>query len=102
MENKDLQEIRMQLNTIIQMLSGAYVGTKGRPFKQLLTSAEVAKQLQISEQTIRNWVSRKFIPYQKIGHTVRFDQTRIDNWILQRSVRAKVGGAYVIERNRSL
>ena len=62
---------------------------------QLLTPAEVAKQLKVNVGTVYNWVTQKKIPYVKLMSAVRFDQAKIDNWVNQRSVRTKVGGMTV-------
>lgn len=62
---------------------------------QLLTTAEVAKQLRVTEGTVRKWVMNNRIPFVKIGSAVRYDQNKIDNWINQRSVKAIIGGMTV-------
>lgn len=62
---------------------------------QLLTSSEVAKQLKVSEGTVRNWVHQKQIPYVKVNRSLRFDQDKIDHWLRQRSIRTKVGGMLI-------
>lgn len=59
---------------------------------KLLTPEDLSEQLQVSVGTIYNWINKKRIPYQKICGAVRFDQKKIDNWIDQRTVRAKIGG----------
>lgn len=58
---------------------------------QLLTAAEVAKQLKVTEGTVRKWAMLKKIPFNKLGKSLRFDQNKIDNWVNQRSVRIRVG-----------
>ena len=50
----------------------------------ILTVKEVAAQLKFSEATIRKYVLKKSIPYYKVGGSVRFMQTEIDEWLLAR------------------
>ena len=44
---------------------------------ELLTAAEAADYLRISEWTLRHWVSDKKIRFIKIGRAVRFKKTPI-------------------------
>jgi excisionase family DNA binding protein len=46
--------------------------------EKLLSYKDVADFLQISEITLRTWVSRGRIPYTKIGKSVRFTREQID------------------------
>jgi excisionase family DNA binding protein len=46
-----------------------------------MTVQEVAMYLSVSPGTIRNWVSRKYIPFAKHGRVVRFHRDRIDEWL---------------------
>ena len=43
------------------------------PCKKLLTYEQLAECLQVTPQSLRNWVKRKAIPYVRIGSSVRFD-----------------------------
>ena len=51
----------------------------------LLTYRRLARILAISESTLRKYVSRRIIPYLKIGRCVRFDPHEIDRWLATRS-----------------
>jgi excisionase family DNA binding protein len=46
---------------------------------ELMTAGQLAKYLKVSEKTIRNWTSLKKIPYEKIGHTIRYRKSAVDN-----------------------
>lgn len=48
---------------------------------QLLTYEEVASILQLHPQTLRQWVSNGKFPHLKIGVTVRFSRTMIEQYI---------------------
>ncbi len=45
---------------------------------EIMTARQLAKYLKVSEKTIRNWTSAKKIPCEKVGHTVRYRKTSID------------------------
>jgi excisionase family DNA binding protein len=46
-----------------------------------MTVQEVAVYLSVSPGTIRNWVSRRYIPHVKRGRVVRLHRDRIDEWL---------------------
>jgi excisionase family DNA binding protein len=48
---------------------------------ELLTAAEAADYLHISEWTVRYWVSDKKIRFIKIGRDVRFKKTHLDRFL---------------------
>ena len=54
--------------------------------KKYLDINELSEYLGIPKHTIYNWTSMKRIPYVKIGRTLRFDKSRIDSWLKERSV----------------
>ena len=47
----------------------------------LMTIADVAEKLQLTEATIRKYVLAKVIPYIKIGAAIRFRPSEIEEWI---------------------
>ena len=47
----------------------------------LLTVRELSKWLRLSESHIYTLVSKKKIPYNKVGGKVLFDKQQIKNWI---------------------
>jgi len=51
----------------------------------LLTINELSEALKISPRTIRQWTHESYIPYIKIGHSVRFDEKQIQTWLAKRS-----------------
>ena len=48
---------------------------------ELLTAAEAADFLRISECTLRHWVSVKKVRFIKIGRAVRFKKTHLDRFL---------------------
>jgi len=48
---------------------------------KLLTAAEPADYLRISEWTLRHWVSDKKIRFIEIGRAVRFKKTHLDRFL---------------------
>lgn len=47
---------------------------------------ETAKVTGLAERTLRNMVSKKQIPYYKLGRSVRFSPEKISEWMEQRAV----------------
>ena len=54
-----------------------------------LTADEVSRMLQISKVTLRAWTSQKKIPYCKVGHSVRFNLARLQEWLNQRDMKPR-------------
>ena len=52
-----------------------------RELAELLTAAEAADYLRISEWTLRHWVSDKKVRFIKIGRAVRFKKTHLDRFL---------------------
>jgi len=50
--------------------SGQKVAPGG--FESLLTKNEVAERAKVSVRTVDNWIRTGFVPYYKLGRTVRF------------------------------
>lgn len=49
--------------------------------EQLIGYAEAADLLSISRFTLRKYVSRGVVPYVKIGRSVRFSPSRLQQWV---------------------
>lgn len=47
----------------------------------LMTSADVAAYLQVSEGTVKQWVHRRILPFVKVGRLNRFRREDIDAWV---------------------
>jgi len=60
--------------------------TKTLMEKRFLSVQELSRYIGIKEGTIRVWVCLKKIPYTKVGRLVRFDLTKIDEWLEESSV----------------
>ena len=60
-------------------------GQEGVP-KGLLTVAEAAQRLRISEYTLRGWISQRRIPYVKIGRRTLFNPADLVNLIKDSTV----------------
>ncbi len=48
---------------------------------KLLIVSDVAEILEIKERTIYEWVRRGKIPFKKLGSSVRFSKTEIQEWV---------------------
>ena len=46
-----------------------------------INKVEVARRMNIKLRTVDNWMRRKFIPYYKLGHTVLFRWSEIEQHI---------------------
>ena len=47
----------------------------------LITIAELAALLKVTEAAVRKWVLKKEIPYHKLGKLVRFRPVEIECWV---------------------
>jgi excisionase family DNA binding protein len=52
--------------------------------ERLLTVEEVSGILKVSKSTIYRWVCLNYIPYVKLGGSVRFDGKAIVRWLKDR------------------
>lgn len=52
----------------------------------LLNAEQVAEMLGLSVATIRKWVLLRYIPFQKLGSSVRFSVSEIKEWQKSRTV----------------
>jgi nitrogen PTS system EIIA component len=43
---------------------------------------DVAELLNVSESTIRRWISNGKMPYYRLSHQLRFSRSEIENWVL--------------------
>ena len=59
------------------------VATRG--MEKLITPAQLAEILGVKLPTIYTWVSRRRIPFQKVGHLLRFSPCAIDEWLLEQA-----------------
>ena len=49
--------------------------------ESLLNYTQVAKLLGVKPRTIRDWTSRHKIPHLKIGQSVRYQASEIEDWL---------------------
>jgi len=52
--------------------------------KRFLNVKEVAIYLASSEDTIRQWVKTGYMPFSKLGRSVRFDLLKLEPWLEKR------------------
>lgn len=57
----------------------------------LFTIESLAKFLNVSPATIRDWVYKRQIPFKKLGRLVRFDPLDIQKWLETRSYNGNRG-----------
>ena len=46
-----------------------------------MTIRQLAGYLSVSVGTVRNWVSRRYVPFARRGRVVRFNRQQIDQWL---------------------
>jgi len=49
---------------------------------------EVAKYLQVSQDTVRGWIWKQTVPFVRVGGLIRFSKAEIDEWIRDGKKRA--------------
>ena len=47
----------------------------------LMTITDVAEKMQLTEAAIRKFILQKTVPYIKIGGSIRFNPSEIEEWI---------------------
>jgi excisionase family DNA binding protein len=55
-------------------------------YESLLNVNQVAEMFGLSVATIRKWVLLRYIPYQKMGRSVRFSASELRSWQQSRTV----------------
>lgn len=57
---------------------------------QLLTIKQTAEKLNVSTRTIERWVKERKIPIVSMpGRLLRFDESKIQSWVNQRTITTK-------------
>jgi excisionase family DNA binding protein len=54
--------------------------------RSLLTIQQAAQVTGIAVPTLYKWVSQRKIPYIKMGRLVKFDPSKLDEWIKRQTV----------------
>ena len=57
--------------------------------KRLLNITELSEMIGIKPNTIYHWVSRRSVPFVKVGGRTKFDILEIDKWIKELSFACK-------------
>ncbi len=57
------------------------------------TLQEVAKHLQVSEETIHRWMDKRSLPAHRVGRVWRFKLSELDHWIRSGGAADKDDGA---------
>ena len=57
--------------------------------KRLISIQELSELIGVKVSTLYEWVSKKNIPYVKVGRLTKFDLNKIDNWITERSIETR-------------
>lgn len=66
------------------------VAFNGTSVPFVMTKPQAAKYLQVSERTIDNLRSARVLPYCRVGGSVRFRRTDLDNYLLSTNSHRKV------------
>src|SRR5690606_17910153 len=76
-ERHEKEETKMKLETeVIEKADESNPNSES-----YINKVEVARRMNIKVRTVDNWMRRKFIPYYKLGHTVLFRWSEIENHI---------------------
>ena len=65
--------------------------------EQLLTIEQIADFLQVKQSTIYAWVHQEFIPHIKVGRLVRFQQSKITEWLEKRETAGRLSRKIRVE-----
>jgi len=53
---------------------------------QWITTTQLAKELQVTDRTIRYWATNGTLPAHRIGRQIRFRRDEIDMWLSERRI----------------
>lgn len=53
--------------------------------EKLLTIKQVSEWLQVNPSTIYQWTHAGFAPHYKLGRSVRFKASEVENWLKSRT-----------------
>lgn len=56
--------------------------------ESLLDIKQTAERLGIKPITLRTWITKRLLPYHKIGKLIKFVPSEIDEWIASKKVEA--------------
>ena len=89
--NTPISEITESHDSACRRDENAPIITNNRPFfdNQLWSINRLAEFLDVPVATIRDWAHKRKIPFLKIGRHIRFQNSDIDVWLLQRRVRCR-------------
>ena len=54
--------------------------------RRFVSVNEIARYMGLSAHTVYTWVSKRQIPFTKVGRLTKFDLRAIDEWIAKHSV----------------
>ena len=69
---------------------------------KLISVGEVADVLGVSIQTIYSWVSKRRLPFVKVGRRTLFQPVEIERWIAARSRKETELGTHQGSQNASI
>lgn len=52
--------------------------------RRFYNAKEISVYLGVSEDAVRKWALRGYIPFIKLGKALRFDMIKIDSWVKNR------------------
>jgi putative molybdopterin biosynthesis protein len=55
--------------------------SQNEPEEEYLTVAEVARNLKLNQQTVRNWIDRGELPALRVGRRVRIKRSDYDRYL---------------------
>jgi excisionase family DNA binding protein len=53
----------------------------GAPVREIMSIAQAAEYLDISEYTLREWTRLRKIPHMKVNGSIRFRKSKLDRWM---------------------
>jgi excisionase family DNA binding protein len=58
--------------------------------EKLIKPQEAAELLGVSLHTLYTWVHRRQIPFQKVGHALRFSPAALSEWLAKQARPARI------------
>jgi len=65
-------------------------------YDKLLTPKHLSEYLQIKVSTVYKWTHYGYVPYIKVGGSIRFNRKQIDTWLKKKEKRGRLTYNYPV------
>ena len=74
-----MDKISEQLDVLIAEVQR--LGRQTDRVREIFNISQASEYLAVSENTLREWVRKRTIPFSKINGSIRFKKSKLDRWL---------------------